>query len=487
MFNRNKSKENGYEKISADSSASPVSNVCGAEKLETEPKEEKSTESEENVLIDVDSKKPNESVARSQCKSDDKTANTTPVTGGNEKLQNSDLNEGGSRVESDQQLPSISSEMTATQTVRTEETPSADTLPSVIESETDVAAESSSNIFRPRARQARPPISTNMAFDDLKPYFRRFNIDLAPKLLFSRGPLVEALISANISHYAEFKAVTCILTYLNNKAEDVPCSRADVFSSKLISVIEKRMLMKFLTFCVEFEQHPEEYKEFLDKTFLEFLQSRRLTPNLQHFALYAIAMATSATSTLDGLKATQNFLKSLGRYGNTPFIWPLYGSGEMPQAFCRMCAVFGGLYCLRRSASALTIDRDSNNCTGIISDGQHLKAKWIIMEYSYVPTSYKTSTQSSVSRAVFITNKSLKPGADEYITLLTVPPQTENGPLVRLIELGPTTMACPQGLFVVHLICEGQLSAQEDLEGVAKQLFCIPAQPGWTFLNSVYI
>ena len=36
-----------------------------------------------------------------------------------------------------------------------------------------------------------------------------------------------------------------------------------------------------------------------------------------------------------GLKATKKFLQSLGRYGNTAFLWPLYGSGEMPQCFCR--------------------------------------------------------------------------------------------------------------------------------------------------------
>ena len=34
----------------------------------------------------------------------------------------------------------------------------------------------------------------------------------------------------------------------------------------------------------------------------------------------------------------QSFLHSLGRYGNTPYLWTLYGSGELPQCFCRMCA-----------------------------------------------------------------------------------------------------------------------------------------------------
>lgn len=36
-----------------------------------------------------------------------------------------------------------------------------------------------------------------------------------------------------------------------------------------------------------------------------------------------------------GLKATQIFLNSLGRFGNAPFLCPVYGAGELPQAFCR--------------------------------------------------------------------------------------------------------------------------------------------------------
>lgn len=40
----------------------------------------------------------------------------------------------------------------------------------------------------------------------------------------------------------------------------VPCSRADVFNSKQLTMVEKRMLMKFLTSCMEYEEHLDEYK-----------------------------------------------------------------------------------------------------------------------------------------------------------------------------------------------------------------------------------
>ncbi|XP_031566062.1 rab proteins geranylgeranyltransferase component A 2-like [Actinia tenebrosa] len=326
--------------------------------------------------------------------------------------------------------------------------------------------------FRQRAAP-KPPVNKDMIYEDFEQYFRQFNIDLAPKMLFSRGPLVEAIISANISHYAEFKSVNKIVTYLNGSIEDVPCSRSDVFSSKLISAIEKRTLMKFLTFCIDYENHENEYHEFVDKPYVEFLISRRLTPNLQHFVLHAIAMATTRTTTIPGLKATKAFLQSLGRYGNSPFIWPIYGIGELPQAFCRMCAVFGGLYCLRKSAECVIVDPSDNTCTGIMLDGQLLKCRWLIIEHSYLPNTWQKETTQFVSRAVFITDKSLKVSDHGNVTFLAMP-KPNNGGQIKVYELDSSTAACPRGLYVVHFVTESCGTAQEDLQDTAEMLLHFP-------------
>lgn len=326
--------------------------------------------------------------------------------------------------------------------------------------------------------KSKPPINKDMTYQDLEHYFRQFNIDIAPKMLFSRGPLVEAIISANISHYAEFKAVNRILTYMKGNIEDVPCSRSDVFSSKMISAIEKRTLMKFLTFCIDFENHEDEYKEYEDKSFIEFLQSRRLSPNLQHFVLHSISMLPPDTKTITGLKTTRSFLQSLGRYGNTPFIWPLYGVGELPQAFCRMCAVFGGLYCLRRSAESITLDASSNTCIGITSEGQFLKCNWLIMGSSYLPNKWRKDTPQHVSRAVFITDKCLKASDHGAVTLMSMPRTNEKGSPITVIELDKTSSACPSGLYVVHLVTDCCVSAEEDLKATAEELLYFPQSDG---------
>ena len=101
--------------------------------------------------------------------------------------------------------------------------------------------------------------------------------------------MVELLISSDIAKYCEFRTITRVLTNLDGKLEQVcfsvfwlkligvfswrfvvgqlnstifiqvPCSRSDVFSSKQVSMIEKRMLMKLLTFCLNYENEPEQY------------------------------------------------------------------------------------------------------------------------------------------------------------------------------------------------------------------------------------
>lgn len=77
------------------------------------------------------------------------------------------------------------------------------------------------------------------------------------------------------------------------------------------------------------------YLDFEDKTFQEYLASKKLTPKLNHYILHAISMSNTETSFKVGLTRTNKFLSSLGRYGNTPFLFPMYGCGEIPQCFCR--------------------------------------------------------------------------------------------------------------------------------------------------------
>ncbi|XP_017757912.1 PREDICTED: rab proteins geranylgeranyltransferase component A 1 [Eufriesea mexicana] len=312
------------------------------------------------------------------------------------------------------------------------------------------------------------------SIDRIRKEYRKFNIDLAPKLLFARGELVELLISSNIARYAEFRAVSRVATFMDEKLVQVPCSRADVFANKTVSVVEKRMLMQLLTSCMEQGADSPEFDGFRDKTFLEYLNTKNLTPIVQHYVVQAIAMATEKTSCRDGVNRTKHFLNSLGRYGNTPFLWPMYGSGELPQCFCRLCAVFGGVYCLKRQLDGIVIHK--NKCKAIISGKQRISLEHLVVGQGHLPPEVVASEgDQRISRGIFITDRSIMQGEKENLTLLYYPPEQLDQEPVTLIELGPSTNACPQGLFMVHMTCKRTTNAKEDLAYVVNKF--LKAEP----------
>lgn len=107
--------------------------------------------------------------------------------------------------------------------------------------------------------------------------------------------------------------------------------------------------------------------------------AKRLTPNLIHYILYAIGFCDDRTSFAEGAANVRKFLASSGRYGNTPFLFPMYGCGELPQCFCRLCAVFGGTYCLNRTIQAIHFDETFAEFKSIKCNDQVIRAKHLVV------------------------------------------------------------------------------------------------------------
>src|SRR5205085_124638 len=71
-------------------------------------------------------------------------------------------------------------------------------------------------------------------------------------------------------------------------------------------------------------------------------------------------------------------------YGNSPYVYPLYGSGELPQAFSRLCAVYGGTYMLQTPVTKVNFD-ENGVFQSIESNGQTARAKFVVGDPSYFP------------------------------------------------------------------------------------------------------
>ena len=49
------------------------------------------------------------------------------------------------------------------------------------------------------------------------------------------------------------------------------------------------------------------------------------------------------------------YANSMARYGKSPYIYPLYGLGELPQGFARLSAIYGGTYMLNTTRGDWTV------------------------------------------------------------------------------------------------------------------------------------
>lgn len=234
---------------------------------------------------------------------------------------------------------------------------------------------------------------------------RKFCIDLSPKLIWSVSPVTDLLVRAGVNRYLEFKAVNSCQMYLQKSLQPVPCSKGDIFKNKLISLMEKNKLMKFLT---SIQAPTPADQEILDahmtKPFVEFLRARGLSANLIQFILYSIAMVQSdevanpTLSTADGLPLIIKFVRSAGKFGPTPYIIPMYGTSELPQAFCRLAAVYGATYMLGHCAKKLIL-KDEIISAIVDSAGQKINCQFMVSNADHLPHYFKEK-KTTISRGM---------------------------------------------------------------------------------------
>ena len=71
-------------------------------------------------------------------------------------------------------------------------------------------------------------------------------------------------------------------------------------------------------------------------------------------------------------------MDSVGLYGDSPFIYPIYGLSGIPESFSRKSAVYGGIYMLNVDVKKIEIG-DKHKLTGVWEGKEgHCFAKKII-------------------------------------------------------------------------------------------------------------
>ena len=191
---------------------------------------------------------------------------------------------------------------------------------------------------------------------------------------------------------------------------------------------------------------------------------------------------------------------SVARYGKSPYIYPLYGLGELPQGFARLSAIYGGTYMLNTNVDELIYEGDravgiKATMTGVEEMSFETRAKTILGDPSYFPG--KTKVVGHVLRAICILKHPLA-GTNDADSCQLIIPQSQVGRkngmpspsialLTRLLTLSADIYiacvssahnVCPKGYWVaiVSTIAENQANHHLELQPGLDRLGAIEEQ-----------
>ncbi|KAK7252634.1 hypothetical protein RIF29_36721 [Crotalaria pallida] len=322
---------------------------------------------------------------------------------------------------------------------------------------------------------------------------RRFIVDLGgPRALFSADKSIDLLIKSGAAQYLEFKGIDASLAYQPNEGlANLPDSRGAIFRDKSLSLKEKNQLMRFFKLVQQHLANDGDQNESgegrkileedLESPFVSFLDKMRLPPKIKSILLYAIAMVDydqdnnevckDLLKTKDGIDRLAQYSSSVGRFPNAPgaLLYPVYGEGELPQAFCRRAAVKGCIYVLRMPVIALLMDKVTGFYKGVrLASGQNLFSHQLVLDPSFTIPSPLPSfprdfpnerlqmlsqrdIKGMVARGICITRSSIK--TDVSNCSVVYPPRSlypEQATSIRALQIGSNLAVCPAGTFVLY-------------------------------------
>ena len=293
---------------------------------------------------------------------------------------------------------------------------------------------------------------------------RDWNVDLIPKYIMANGSLVKLLLKTNVSQYLEWKAVDGTFVYQFDKGgmfskakgaiHKVPCTAAEAIKSSLMGTFEKGRFKKFMNFIQDYEAKDPKTQNGLspDVPFRDFFKKYSLEENTIDFIGHAVALYTNddyldkkASITVDKM---QLYMNSFGRYGNSPFIYPVWGLSGLAEGFSRLCALYGGTYMLNRDVEEILYD-ENGNFRGIKSQGEEAYGKILITEPSYVQKLGKVKSIGKVIRRICILDHSIPNTKDVDSCQIIIPQkQVKRKNDIFVAVLNSTHSVCKKGYYL---------------------------------------
>lgn len=314
---------------------------------------------------------------------------------------------------------------------------------------------------------------------------RDWNVDLIPKFLMANGQLVKLLIHTGVTRYLEFKSIEGSYVMKGTKISKVPADEKEALTSDLMGMFEKRRFKNFLVFCQDYrDEDPNTWKSMagfdpktttMSAVFAHF----NLDKNTIDFTGHALALFRDddylEKPAAEALKRIKLYSDSLARYGKSPYLYPLYGLGELPQGFARLSAIYGGTYMLDKPIDELVLE--GGKVVGVRSGSETAKCKQVYCDPTYV--SDRVSQVGQVVRAICLLDHPIKDTKDALSTQIIIPQKQVNRSSDIYVSLvSYTHQVAAKGWFVAMVSTTVETDNPEleikpglDLLGPIKQKF----------------
>ncbi|XP_039144977.1 guanosine nucleotide diphosphate dissociation inhibitor At5g09550-like [Dioscorea cayenensis subsp. rotundata] len=255
---------------------------------------------------------------------------------------------------------------------------------------------------------------------------KEYNVDMIPKFMMANGALVRILIRTNVTQYLNFKAVDGSFVYNKKKIYKVPANDVEALKSTLMGLFEKRRARKFFIYIQDYEENDPKSHEGLDLnkiTARELISKYGLEDDTVDFLGHALALHKDDSyldePAMNTVKRMKLYAESLARFqSGSPYIYPLYGLGELPQGFARLSAVYGGTYMLNKPECKVEFD-NNGKAYGVTSEGETAKCKKLVCDPSYLPD--KVQKVGRVARAICIMSHPIPDTNDSHSVQLILP------------------------------------------------------------------
>ena len=310
----------------------------------------------------------------------------------------------------------------------------------------------------------------------------------APRASLGADALVEALVRSGAHRYLSFKSVERTYVRVGGGFRAVASDRREMFADGTATGAEKRALMRFLkrTRAVAMGEEIGRRRSGMtgeetnvavgapgsewggggggeedaeaeaaaalrterDETMEAFLARQGLNEAQRAMVTYGLAFQTRATcEATTGMEDLKTYALSVGKYGARAgaCLIPVYGAGDLPQAFCRAAAVSGATFVLRQGVRDVDVRAESVS-TVVSTGGQEIRVKRVV-----APAPERDDGPTLVQAVCVLDGPVVREYGEVFIMFPPFTARDSQSAVVRALQVSSNTASCPDGTYLLYL------------------------------------